>query len=81
MVFPDPRKVVGSIITAKAIHVTNGAECSRHYGANRDVNMIPGTVIEVINTLNLETPQTPCSIVGGYYDLGGGTIKRATLNI
>ena len=48
----DSMKVVGSRVSAKAIHVTNNAECARRYGANRKMNVLVGTVVEVISTQN-----------------------------
>ena len=75
----DPRRAIGARITAKAIHVTNGAECSRRYGANRTKKMLPGVVLDIINNVT-ETGRKSCSVVGEF-NLGGGCMKRATLNI
>ena len=38
----DPRRIVGSMVEAKACHVTNLAECSRRYGSNSN-DRIPST--------------------------------------
>ena len=80
VVLPDPRRVVGSAITAKAIHVTNNAECSCRYVSKNKEKVLRGTVVEVINKVNPEKRRTNTTVVGDY-DLGGGTIKRATLHI
>ena len=78
MVVPDPRRTVGSTITAKAIHVTNGAECSRRYGSNRETKRVHGIIVEIINKVNKESGRKSCMVVADY-NLGGGFIKRATL--
>ena len=66
----DPRRAIGARITAKAIHVTNGAECSRRYGANQTKKMLPGVVLDIINNVT-ETGRKSCSVVGEF-SLGGG---------
>ena len=80
VVLPDPRRMVVSAITAKYIHVKNNAECSRRYGPNKKEKMLQGTVVEVINIANQENRQKTTTVVGDY-DIGEGTIKRATLHI
>ena len=67
---------MGSAITARAIHVTNNADCSRRYGSNKNEKMLRGNVVEVINKVNPKNQRTTTTVVGDY-DLGGGTIKRA----
>ena len=48
MVSPvDLRKVVGSTVNDKAIHVMNEAERNRIYGSQKKVNMFEGVVINV----------------------------------
>ena len=42
--------------------------------------MLRGTVVEVISKVHPENQQTTTTVVGDY-DIGGGTIKRATLHI
>jgi hypothetical protein len=39
-----PRRVVGARVHAKAIHVSNLAECARRYGALKSTKMVAGTV-------------------------------------
>ena len=43
----DQRKVVGSTVHAKAIHVTAEAECKILYGSQKNVNMVEGVVVNV----------------------------------
>jgi hypothetical protein len=76
----DQRRVVGASITAKAVHVSNLAECTRRYGSNKKTKLLLGTVAAVTNTRNASTNWITTTITGDY-DLGGGTMKRATLNI
>ena len=76
----DSRRVVGAIVEAKAIHVTNLAECTRRYGANNKEKIIRGTVMDVVNTVNPSTNRAATSVIADY-DLGGGTVKRKSLNI
>jgi hypothetical protein len=43
----DIRRIVGSVVHAKAIHVTNEAECGRRYGRNKSTKLVQGHVSEV----------------------------------
>ena len=75
----DPRRSVGSRVSTKAIRVTAEAECARRYGANSKTKEIFGTVVEVLNQ-KTAGGRNSTSIVGDF-DLGGGTMKRATINL
>lgn len=44
---PDPHCIVASVVHAKAIHVTNPAECSRCYGLNAKKKLAKGVVVQV----------------------------------
>ena len=77
----DRRKVVGLRISAKAIHITNLAECARRYGANKKTKVVYGTVVEHISQKNNPTSNRITNIIVGDYDFGDGVIKRASLNI
>jgi len=46
----DPRKVVGAYIKAKAISVTNEADCSRRYGDRKKTFWVKGVVQDVIQS-------------------------------
>ena len=67
----NSRRVVGSKVVTKAIHVTNLAECKRRYSANAKKKEVVGIVTKVITTktrtLKLLVPIT--------------WTKRKTLNI
>ena len=76
----DYRKVIGSTVIAKCHFVTSDAECSRRYGANKDKKTLEGIVVEVVKTKNPKTNRTSTKIVADY-NLGGGTIKRSTINV
>jgi hypothetical protein len=77
---PDSRRVVGSKVHAKALHVTNLAECSRRYGAGKKTKLLSGTVLEAKETQKEGNSRMSWFITADY-DLGGGDIKRAQLNI
>ena len=76
----DPRRVTGSIVIAKACHVTNLAECARRYGANKSTKMVEGVVVDIITNRRDPAKKAVTEIVADY-DLGGGAIKRAIINI
>jgi hypothetical protein len=76
----DQRKVIGGRVQAKALHVSNLAECSRRYGANKGTKVVFGTVVDVIHVVNPATNRTSTFIVA-VYDLGGGTMKETRLNV
>ena len=77
----DRRKVVGSRISAKAIHVTNLAECARRYGANKKTKVLYGTVVEHVSQRNNPNSRRVTNIIVGDFDLGSGVLKQASLNI
>ena len=76
----DPRHIVGSMVEAKACHVTNLAECSCCYGSNRKTERVQGimTHVEVIKN---STTNRPTTFVMAAYDLGGTMIHPCRLNI
>ena len=43
----DPRRIAGSMVEAKACHVTNLAECARRYGSNSKTKRVQGVVTHV----------------------------------
>ena len=61
---PDLRKVIGSVVTCKATHITNLAECSRCYGSNAKKEILEGTVAEVIVDCSNATSCAQTYIVG-----------------
>ena len=70
---------INNRIVAKAIHVTSESECSRRFGSNAKVKLVTGTVIGVVNKPTA-TGRSSWH-VKGRFDIGGGTMKVATLNV
>jgi hypothetical protein len=75
----DKRRTIGARVIAKAIHVTNLAECKRRYGSNAKTKEIWGTVVEV-RTAPTTTNRITTSVVVDF-EFDGGDVKRAELNI
>ena len=73
----DPRRIVGNIVHAKAIHVTNIAECARRYGSKKKSKKLRGVVQNVIFSRGSGRRNT--NIVATY-QLGGNVEKTVTLN-
>ena len=76
----DPRRIVGSMVEAKACHVTNLAECARRYGSNSKTKKVQGIVTHVEVIKNSTTNRTTTFVMAAY-DLGGTTIRPCRLNI
>ena len=76
----DPRRIVGSMVEAKACHVTNLAECLRRYGSNSKMKRVQGIITHVEVIKNSTTNRTT-TFVTAAYDLGGTTICPCRLNI
>jgi hypothetical protein len=76
----DTRRVIGSSVHAKAVHVTNKAECSRRYGSRMKLKMLPGTVVEVHNSVTKQNGRTSTFLTCDFI-LCGDVTKRSTLNI
>ena len=76
----DPRCIVGSMVEAKACHVTNLAECSHRYGSNSKMKRIQDimTHVEVIKN---STTNRMTTFVMAAYNLGGMMICPCRLNI
>jgi hypothetical protein len=75
----DVRRIVGSIVHAKAIHLTNEAECGRRYGRNKSTKLVQGHVAEVHNGLS-RTGRSQCCLTCDF-DFGLGMWKRKKLDI
>ncbi len=78
----ESRQIVGKIVRAKAIHVTNEAECERRYWRNKSTKLVQGHVAEVHNGQS----RTGCSqyFLTCNFDFlfgGGGVSKKKKLNI
>ena len=76
----DPRRIVGSMVEAKACHVTNLAECACRYGSNSKTKKVQGIVTHVEVIKNSTTNRTT-TFVTAAYDLGGTMICPCRLNI
>ena len=76
----DPRRIVGSMVEAKAYHVTNLAECARHYGSNSKAKRVQG-IITHVEVITNSTSNRTTTFVMAAYDLGGMTIRPCRLNI
>ena len=77
----DPCCNIRKNINTKAVHITSLVECSRRYGANRKTRIIVGTVLEVeIGPKATALVRCRTSFVARF-DLGGGAMKVATINI
>ena len=77
----DKKKLVGSRISAKAIHITNLAECTRRYGCFKKTKIVYGTVLEHISTQKNKNSTRITNMIVGDFDLGGGFMKRASLHL
>ena len=76
----DPRRIVGSMVEAKACHVTNLAECSRRYGSNSKMKRVQGIMTHVEMIMN-STTNRMMTFVMAAYDLGEMMIHPCRLNI
>ena len=77
----DPRCTVGTKIETKAVHVTSLAECSRRYGATKKTIILFGTVLGVEIRPKATALGRHRNFVVAIFDLGGGAMKVATINI
>ena len=76
----DPRHIVGSMVEAKACHVTNLAECSCHYGSNSKMKRVQG-IMTYVKVIKNSTTNRMTTFVMAAYNLGGMTICPCWLNI
>jgi hypothetical protein len=58
-IMSDISRIVGSVLHAKAIHVTNEAECGRRYGRNKSTKLVQGHVAQVHDGLS-RTGRSQC---------------------
>ena len=77
----DPRFTIGNNIETKAVHFTSLSGCLRRYGANKKPIIIVGTVLEVEIGPKANALGRRRTFVVSRFDLGGGSIKLATINI
>ena len=77
----DPRCTTRTKIDTKAVHVTSLAEFLKRYGANKKTIILVGTVLEVEIGLKATALGRRRNFVVARFDLGGGAMKVATINI
>jgi hypothetical protein len=77
LVVRDNRRIVGSIVHAKAFHVTNEAECGRRCGRNKSTKLVQGQVDEVHNGQS-RTGRSQCFLTCDF-DFGLGVSKQKKL--
>ena len=77
----DPRCTIGTKIKTKAVRVTSLDNCLRCYGANKKTIILVGTVLEVEIGLKATALGRRRNFVVARFDLGGGAMKVATINI
>ena len=77
----DPRCTIGTKINTKDVHFTSLDECSRRYGANKKTIILVGTVLEAEIRLKATALGRRTTLVVARFDLGGGAMKVATINI
>ena len=78
----DTCRKVGSLVQAKAFHVTSIPECRRLYGSNWNQKLLCGTVLSVRdkNEGNQSTGKRKNWLITAEYDLNG-TKKVKELNV
>jgi hypothetical protein len=77
---PDRRKIIGSLITCKAIHITHISNCQRRYGDNAKTKILDGTVVEVMVERSSSTNRAQTYIMGDW-EMGNGRWKRVKVHI
>jgi hypothetical protein len=77
-IMSDIRRIVGSVVHAKAIHVTNKAEFGQRYGQNKLTKLVQGHVAEVQNGQS-RTDRSQCFLTCDF-DFGLGVSKRKKLS-
>ena len=78
---PNPLCAIRTKIETNSVLVTSLAECLRHYGANKKTIILIGTVLEVEIGSKATTLGRRRTFVVAKFDLGGGEMKVATINI
>ena len=77
---PDPRRQVGSVVYAKAFHVTCASECQRRYGSEWKNKEVCGLVTCVSIESNEKTNRQSTFVIAEF-DFGNGDKKSTRLNI
>ena len=77
----DPCYTTGTKIDTNDAHVTLLAKCSRRYGANKKTRIIVGTFLEAEIGPKATALDRRRNVVVAKFELGGGDMKVATINI
>ncbi len=77
----DPRKIVGSVVYARASMVTSDAECARRYGANWKIKVVKGTVLSATPKQAEGERSRKNWFIRAKYELSPGCYKVAELNL
>ena len=77
----DPICIIRTKIKTKAVHVTSLANLSRYYGANKKTRILVGAVLEVEIGPKATVLGRRRNFVVKRFDLCGGAMKLATINI
>ena len=77
----DPCCTIRTNIESKARHVTSLAKCLRRYGANKKTRILVGTILEVEIGPKATALGRHKTFAVARFDLGGGAMKVATINI
>ena len=81
MVSPvDQRKVVGSTVHAKLIHVMAESECQRLYGSQNKVNMVEGVIVVNVDQQITKQRRNQFYVIADYKN-PDGRVKRDRLHI
>jgi hypothetical protein len=76
----DSRKIVGNIIVAKAIHVTNSKTCMAIYGSEYKVKELQGTITDVNYMRKSDTGPAQCYITATY-TIGSNKTKSVKMHL
>jgi hypothetical protein len=76
----DPRTIVGALVSARAQHVTNSAECHRRYHARMKEKRVVGVVIGSTTSVP-PGGRRASTFITAVYTFGGGVVKQKILNI
>ena len=77
----NPYYTIGTKIKTKAVHVTSLAKCLRRYRANKKARILVDTVLEAEIGPKAAALGRHRRFAISRFDIGGGAIKGATINI
>ena len=77
----DPRRTIGTKIDTKAVHVTSLEKRFKRYEVNKNTRILIVTVLEVKIGMKATELSRRRNFVVARFDLGGKSMKAATINI